>query len=99
MNGCLSCRYMLHRCKMAPGAVVMFNRHQQLDPLFNVQNLTVFWGQHWHCTKCHGMPLPQHSIGSEVQASSRGRHHKAVMVQQSMPLGDCSAGCGMGGHT
>ena len=24
-------------------AVVMFNRHQQLDPLFNVQNLTVFW--------------------------------------------------------
>ena len=21
----------------------MFNRHQQLDPLFNVQNLTVFW--------------------------------------------------------
>ncbi len=24
-------------------AVVMFNRHQQLDPLFNIQNLTVFW--------------------------------------------------------
>ena len=24
-------------------AVVMFNRHQYLDPLFNVQNLTVFW--------------------------------------------------------
>lgn len=24
-------------------AVVMFNRHQQLDPLFNVQNLTVYW--------------------------------------------------------
>ena len=23
--------------------MVMFNRHQQLDPLFNVQNLTVFW--------------------------------------------------------
>ncbi len=21
----------------------MFNRHQQLDPLFNIQNLTVFW--------------------------------------------------------
>ena len=25
-------------------AVVLFNRHQQLDPMFNVQNLTVFWG-------------------------------------------------------
>ena len=24
-------------------AVVMFNRHQQLDPNFNVQNLTVYW--------------------------------------------------------
>jgi len=24
-------------------AVVMFNQHQFLDPLFNVQNLTVFW--------------------------------------------------------
>ena len=23
--------------------MVLFNRHQQLDPLFNVQNLTVFW--------------------------------------------------------